>query len=276
MFTEHSMANSSATSIPQTEFIALVPSELATRPSEHAMVNPHRSGTGVYELKFVISSEISERVREWAHHHLTPDPHCARDVDWGYLVNSLYLDTPEFEVLRRGDGFRQRKYRLRRYGIEDVIWMELKQKNGGLVSKRRTAVKEDDLRHTIASPPVLDTPEGWFQNRLQKLKLLPICEVTYQRFACLGQTSSGPIRLTLDKDLCCRAANGWSVPNSPLREGRQLTTDQVLELKFQDCIPSLFRQLIDELKLTPATFSKYRKSASLCFPQLPESLTPTS
>ncbi|MDB5385093.1 MAG: hypothetical protein JWM11_739 [Planctomycetaceae bacterium] len=222
-------------------------------------------GSGVYELKFLIDELVGHQVRDWARTSMQPDPHAVSGTECGYWVNSLYLDTPAFDVLKRVDGFRQRKYRLRRYGSETAIWMELKRKNNGQVVKRRTTVSEADFEARLASSSDGIWNGRWFQRRLEKLHLRPVCEVTYQRFACVGNSPFGATRLTVDSQLCCARADGWNVPSRPLSTN-SLTNHQVLELKFRNTIPIAFRELIEQLKLKPASFSKYRRSVETCIP----------
>lgn len=219
---------------------------------------------GTYEVKFLIDESRSQAVREWALRHLQPDPHSSPEFGCGYSVNSLYLDTPEFDVYRRGEGFRQRKYRLRRYGAESSVWLELKRKNDGQVRKRRTLVPDTQLPSRLLLPAD-DSWEGrWFQQRLERLRLQPICQVTYQRFACVGLSVNGPLRLTIDSHLNCQPADGWAVPTTPLHSHLLLKHQHILELKFRETLPGSFRGLIEDLRLTVASFSKYRQSVEAC------------
>ena len=227
-------------------------------------------GHGVYEIKFLVTETQSCAVQEWARIHLQHDPHASAENGYGYSVNSLYLDTPGFDVFHRAETFRQRKFRLRRYGCEDVIWMELKSKSTGRVNKRRTPIAAAHLQGKIISGEDSNWDGNWFRAHVDGLGLRPVCQVTYQRFACVGTSIFGPIRLTMDSQLRCQPANGWTVPSEPLASGALLQDRQILELKFCDTIPNLFRDLIRDLHLNIATFSKYRQSveASIAFNRL--------
>lgn len=224
---------------------------------------------GAYEIKFLITEIQSQAIQEWARIHMLSDPHSAADQGFGYAVNSLYLDTPSFDVFHRTDKFRQRKFRLRRYGAEPVIWMELKRKTNGRVHKRRTATIDGDVAALLLSPDATrpDVMAGagrWFRQWVQQLPLRPVCQVTYQRFACIGTSSNGPLRLTIDSQLHCQAANDWSVPAQPLLSNPLLKNQQILELKFHETLPDLFRDLIHDQRLNIATYSKYRQSVEVC------------
>ena len=219
---------------------------------------------GAYEFKFLVSLATGRAVREWAREHLQPDPHASNANGDGYLVNSLYLDTPEFNVFHRAEGFRQRKYRLRRYGDEALVWMELKRKQQGRVRKRRTPVADMELQPKLLSQ-MDETWEGeWFRRRLKNLQLRPVCQVTYQRLACVGTSPFGPLRLTLDSDLRFQRTDTWVVPSQALTSDCLLPDQQILELKFRETIPNSFRDLIRDQRLVEGTFSKYRESVEAC------------
>ena len=229
---------------------------LAVSPS---LVSPR----GASEMKFVVDATVADSITAWAKQHLAADPHAAENED-GYHVNSLYLDTPNFDTFRRRPGFRRRKFRLRRYGNESTIWLELKRKRNGLVRKRRVSVAETEWSQHISQPSDLDWEGAWFRRRLDQCQLRPVCQVTYRRSARIGTSATGPIRLTIDRDLFATVAADWRVPSSPLSGEPLLSGQRIVELKFRDVLPASFRGLIQDLQLAPSSFSKYRESVAAC------------
>ena len=227
---------------------------------------------GTFELKFLIDEGRAADIRAWAREHLEADPHADHKLGDGYHVNSLYLDTPHFDVYHRADSFRQRKYRLRRYGSEGLVWCELKRKRKGLVRKRRVSVEEAELALRLTSMNEADWEGDWFRSQLDRQCLRPVCQVTYQRFARMKATDEGPVRLTIDSRLTARLAHEWQVPSSPLDEVSQpggiplLKEQRILELKFRGAMPVLFRRLVEEQRLQVTSFSKYRTSVEECVP----------
>jgi hypothetical protein len=222
---------------------------------------------GAYELKFLVDEPTAARVVAWAKSNLQPDPHASVDVADGYLVNSLYLDTTAFDIYHRRDGFKRRKYRIRRYGREGTVWLEMKEKRNGRVYKKRVPATDSTLSSLLETPDA-DWEGEWFQAATTSLPLRPICQVTYVRRAWIGSSADGPIRLTLDSHLGCSAANGWQVPDRPLPDAALLGGRQILELKFRNEIPSPYRTLIQDLQLTLGSFSKYRSSVPVSVPNL--------
>lgn len=223
------------------------------------------TSSGAREMKFVVPDDVAHVIHNWARQHLKPDPH-AGDREDGYHVNSLYLDTSSFDTFRRQPGFRRRKFRLRRYGQESTIWLEVKRKHNGYVRKRRVSVAEVHLIERLSQPDDLEWEGMWFRRRLDQRQLRPVCQVTYRRFARIGTSSTGPIRLTIDRDLFASDATGWQVPSAPLLGEPLLMTQRIVEFKFRDVLPASFRGLIQDLRLEPATFSKYRESVVACVP----------
>ncbi|MGC4054297.1 MAG: VTC domain-containing protein [Paludibaculum sp.] len=83
------------------------------------------------EVKFVIGRPLAEEVRSWARRNMLADPHGRGADQDAYTITTLYLDTAEFDVLARTGSFGRGKYRIRRYGSSDVIFLERKMKNPG-------------------------------------------------------------------------------------------------------------------------------------------------
>ncbi|MBC7815420.1 MAG: polyphosphate polymerase domain-containing protein [Planctomycetaceae bacterium] len=224
------------------------------------------SSHGAFETKFVVEHAVAVTIQDWARQHLDADPHAGGELDDGYHVNSVYLDTPNFDTFRRSPFFRRRKFRLRRYGGEATIWLELKRKRNGQVRKRRVSVTEADLSQRIAQPHDPEWDGAWFYRRLEKRQLRPVCQVTYRRFARIGTSATGPIRLTIDGDLFANGADDWQVPSAPLSGESLLSGRRIVEFKFRDALPAAFRSLIQDLRLVPTAFSKYRESVAACVP----------
>lgn len=247
--------------------IPLLPiSTLANRALSPSLSPSLGSSHGAFELKFVVADEIARTIQDWARQHLDPDPHAGGEVQDGYHVHSLYLDTPNFDTYHRSPSFRSRKFRLRRYGHEALVWLEQKRKRGGQVRKRRVCVAETELTELLLQTAEREWPGTWFQRRLQTRQLQPVCQVTYRRVARIGTSTTGPIRLTIDSHLAAAPATGWQVPSNTQLGDPLLDGCQIVELKFREVLPASFRGLIQDLRLHPGSFSKYRESVAACVP----------
>lgn len=221
---------------------------------------------GAYELKFLIDESQALHIMAWAREHLDADPHFDPELGDGYLVNSLYLDTPKFEVFHRMEGFRQQKYRLRRYGREELVWFEQKRKRKGLVRKKRISVDEPEISNRLVLPADPAWDGNWFRGKVDEQQLRPVCQITYRRFALVKPTDDGHMRLTIDDRLTARLADGWQVPKGPLEGVGLLDGKRILELKFRGAMPALFRGLVEQQQLQVTSFSKYRTGVEECVP----------
>ena len=221
---------------------------------------------GAFELKFLIDDRQATELIAWARMNLTPDPHFDPEFGDGYRVNSLYLDTDDFDVFHRTTGFRQQKFRLRRYGRESVVWFEQKCKRKGFVRKRRTSADDGDIAKRLVLSADANWEGHWFRDKVDQRGLRPVCQITYQRFARMGANDDGPIRMTIDDNLIARLAQGWQVPKEAIEGIPLLEGQRILELKFRAAMPGAFRRLIEKYQLQLTRFSKYRTSVEECVP----------
>ena len=233
------------------------------RVSESPIWQAHRPD-GTLELKFLVHEQKAETIRNWARQRLQPDPHSSAPRDDvsadHYRVQSLYLDTPALDIFHRIPELQGAKYRIRRYGDERIVWLERKQKTEGVVRKQRIATFDDDLAERLFGPACDSWEGGWFRQQIDGLKLIPSCRVTYERFARIGLTPSGPVRLTLDSGLSGEQSTDWTVPRTGLSSAPLLDGRCILELKFRKTVPALFKELMQDLQLATGRFSKYRET----------------
>ena len=224
------------------------------------------------EIKFLVQSDAAERIRAWARAHLSADPHGTGVHGDEYRTTSLYFDTAEHDVFHRRGSFGRGKYRIRRYGDDETIFLERKMRQATVLAKRRTRTSVEALSY-LARPSIDWAWSGsWFHRRLTARRLRPVCQVTYHRMARTFVRDGVVMRLTLDTDLRARAVRevrfrrgvGAPVLTTPPAEN----VDAILELKFTGPAPALFRQLVEQLGLNPQPASKYRLAASALDPSL--------
>jgi hypothetical protein len=161
------------------------------------------------------------------------------------------------DVYRRSPSYKRRKFRVRRYGEANWVFLERKTKRGDRVAKRRVAVPEDELAALTQPLCLADWPGNWFHQRLYQRRLQPACLVRYRRLAYGGCGPEGPLRLTLDRRLHGLPAHEWTLP--AFGGGLPLLTGQViLEFKFRAALPTPFKELVRSMQLRPCAVSKYR------------------
>lgn len=220
---------------------------------------------GAFEIKFLIQEDLAQQLLAWSQANLESDPHSDPLLGNGYRVNSLYLDTSQFDVFHRSEGFRQQKFRLRRYGAESTVWFEQKRKRHGLVRKKRVGVNETELPKRLIQPADAEWEGHWYRQRIDERLLKPTCQITYERFAFVKSINGSPARLTIDRKLVAIPTTEWSVPSVPLEGTPLLNGTRILELKFRGAMPVLFRDLVERYRLQVTSFSKYRTAIERCY-----------
>lgn len=229
-------------------------------------LSPGLRATGdkaAYEIKFPLQLTQAREVLERAKTQMTLDPYCDPNFGDAYEVHGLYFDTPQFHVFRRVGPHGSNKLRLRRYGKAEHLFLEHKAKVDGRVSKRRTAIRDQDLPLLAATQVPADWSGDWFWQRMRSSRVRPMCEISYLRTAMTGEADGEAFRLTLDRHLRCRPFTGWQLTGA--NENASPTTEHlILELKFCTAMPSFFKQMIADLQLLPGRMSKYRLSLAAC------------
>jgi len=208
-----------------------------------------------FEIKFVVDRDHGQRIREAGRRVLSPDPWGSGPASDEYQATTVYFDTDEFDVYLRRGSFRRAKYRIRRYGQNNVVFLERKLRTADVLSKRRTCLEISELRRLQAA---LDSkwPGLWFHERLLMRRLAPRCQMSYSRTARVGTTDCGPIRLTLDDDLFAGVAGGARFEDA---DRTSILSDKtIVEMKFTATMPAAFKRLVEQFALEPVRVSKYR------------------
>jgi hypothetical protein len=211
---------------------------------------------GASELKFVVDRLVGERVIEWARARLPRDAYGGGACGDEYRISSLYFDTEAYDVLLARGSFGRSKYRVRRYGASDVVYLERKLRKPGLLHKRRTMTPIVEIGRLAGETPEESWSGQWFHRRLIKRQLRPTCELTYMRVARVMQTADTLLRLTIDAGIFARPVDGYRFGNG--EQVAVLDRQQVIELKFRGDLPPLFKLLMESFALDPVSSSKYR------------------
>jgi hypothetical protein len=208
------------------------------------------------EIKFLIAPDVAARVRDWARPRLAPDPYAIGEAGDDYKTFSIYFDNAAYDVFRRQGSNGRSKYRIRRYGAADVVFLERKMRNSAMLVKRRTVVALTDLSKLAADQVDPDWAGAWFHRRILARNLQPRAHVSYHRTARVGLGTWGPMRLTIDDQIL--AAPTGELTFQPLPSTPVLPDRTVLELKFRVEMPAVFKHLVEEFALQPQAISKYR------------------
>ena len=212
------------------------------------------------EIKFLVTPDEGDAIRDWARTRLTPDPYGSGETGDRYTTSTLYCETAAQDVFHRRGSYGRSKFRIRRYATSDMVFLERKLRTKDMLSKRRSLVPIDDLAVLGSKAPSWGKKwdGAWFGNRLATRRLGPVCQVTYDRMARLAATPYGIARLTLDSNVRAWPTDGFEFQTGgpqPVLAGRV-----ILEMKFRMDMPAVFKALVEEFRLNPSPLSKYRSS----------------
>lgn len=236
------------------------------------------STVAAYEIKFMLGEDLACDVESKLLKELMPDPHSDPTLGGMYAISSLGCDDAGFGVMFRERRMRNRKYRVRRYGNSEVVYLERKRSRDGRVRKRRVEARVSDLGE-IAAGRAGDVSHGWFVREVLVQGLAPVCRVRYLRRALFGVSAEGPMRVTFDRNIRGSLAPGWTM-DYEAPERRLLDGVVICEFKFHESMPGPMKRVIEELKLQATGVSKYRSCVRAFAHELglhlPETVSPAS
>jgi hypothetical protein len=246
-----------------------------------------------FELKYQLDETLACRVREFARSHLELDEAGIGQPGNAYRVNSLYLDSPQFQTFWDWVNANPSRYKLRVRYYEDApeapVFFEIKRRAGACILKQRCGVLQKAAalvlaghfppEHLILSPTPkrLRALEEWI-TLATRLHAQPKVLVSYLREAYVDPANEG-VRLTLDRQVRIiprHSCNFHLPPNlveknsashhssSPFESAPASNTyvqpfdDRViLELKFNSRFPQWFSELVQCFDLSLSAAAKY-------------------
>ncbi len=214
-----------------------------------------------HEYKYLIDAMQQSLLKLHAAGTLQPDAHA--DENGEYLIRSLYFDSLDdkcFYENENGDDPRE-KYRIRFYNCDSSrISLECKAKTRNMTRKTSCPITVDQclsfMEGMIPEPERDVSPKQaamFCQMQLQNLR--PVVIVQYVRTPYINRT--GNVRVTFDYNIASsNDIAGFLNPDIPLRQ--VLPTGQsILEVKWDELLPSYIREQLELESLQWTSFSKY-------------------
>ena len=215
-----------------------------------------------HEYKFALSVSDYFIVRSRLLAALRHDPHAGTTGEYG--IRSVYFDNLEDKALREKlDGVNNReKFRIRYYNGElSYLTLEKKSKRDGLCSKKGdsiTAQEADRLFHgdtgwmKVSGRPVAAELYG----KMKTQQLRPKTVVDYLRDPFVFPP--GNVRITLDRELHTAPFRPdlLEKPLAMLPAGNGV----LLEVKYDEFLPEMIRDLVQLGNRQAGAFSKYAAS----------------
>ena len=184
-----------------------------------------------------------------------------------YLVQNLYYDTDDWEIIRESleKPLYREKLRLRYYGQyrpESQGFLELKKKYDGITFKRRISFPLGELKNRTAGEIVSDhdcqiSREIYFF--LQSNAVSARIHISYRRIAYNDTDNSG-LRVTFDSDILfclCPASGGMLNARDSGGCHRAVgQNDVIMEIKAANTMPLWLTRALSENSVYPLSFSK--------------------
>lgn len=178
---------------------------------------------------------------------------------------NIYFDTPDFDLARisiEGPVYKE-KLRLRSYGVptgpDYTVFVEIKKKFEGVVYKRREQMTLEqaerylyDGEKDINIDSQIKHELDWF---LKSHPVLPAVYLAYDRRAFAG-IENPDFRLTLDRNIRARRKQ-LKLEDGAVGEAIIPENMTLMEIKIPGVMPLWMAQILSELQIYPASFSKY-------------------
>lgn len=218
---------------------------------------------GRTELKHEINKIDCYLLRTKLKHVMDHDPHAKKDGT--YLIRSVYFDNFDNKVLQqKKEGMLDRdKFRVRLYDFDTTyLNLEKKSKRNNMTYKQKcsiTAEEYEEIRKgSIAwmeNDPRLLIQELYLQMNLYQLK--PTTVVDYEREVFIYKY--GNVRVTFDSSIKTSFRNN-DVLNPHLAMVETNPDIVVLEVKYDEFLPEIIRNLLQLNDRRKGTYSKYQIS----------------
>lgn len=210
-----------------------------------------------YEVKYLLDQHQLQAVLQAMAPHMTPDEYSHSSI------RNLYLDTPDFRLIRHSleRPVYKEKLRIRSYGragADSPVFVELKKKYLAVVYKRRICLPRDQAKLCLqgASPwPASQIGRELAYAMDFYAPLQPAVYLSYERDAYRGIEDTG-FRVTFDREICYRRteltldSDPWGIPILP--EDRVL-----MEVKVPGGFPLWMAHVFSEQGIFKTSFSKY-------------------
>ena len=212
------------------------------------------------EKKYLINQIEYNKIKFYLGNILEKDSH---NGDFGYMVRSLYFDTPfdeDLEEKNQGVELR-RKVRLRIYDAKaDFALLEMKQKQGEMQLKRSLKISRADAEKLVKGQyEVLLNYKGDFSSEIygfmRRKAYVPKSIVQYNRFGFVAKENR--IRITFDSKISATESSfqlfSEKLNLNPVMD-RSLA---VLEIKYNGFLLSYIKDALNMVDKRELAVSKY-------------------
>ncbi len=193
-----------------------------------------------------------------------------------YWIRSVYFDDYRNSCFYESeDGINIRaKYRIRIYNVSDKrIQLERKSKQNGMTCKESAPLTRQECERLLQGRPLpMDTPRArQYPELLKQFNVLMMSRglraktiVEYERVPFIWQ--SGNVRITFDSNITSSVEIGRFFETDNMRYPVLARGQQLLEVKFDEYLPTFIKDNLEIGRLQQTSFSKYYLSRKYTVP----------
>ena len=227
-----------------------------------------------YEVKYSITKSMALEIGDYIRGFCSLDDHVPAGED-GYIVNTLYFDTPSLFLYFETKFRRPARYKIRaRYYGEhptDFVWSEIKYRKSSMIWKTRRKIPVEQwpelfrLQKSEQKGPIFKDRLDSFEDVVTWHGAQPVLFVRYFREPYVTQIEDYG-RVTIDWGLAYRMANGsfdlahdeedllfFDDPMTAIH----FESPVILEIKVERLVPFWVIDMIRRFGLVQRPFSKY-------------------
>ncbi|HPJ23271.1 MAG TPA: polyphosphate polymerase domain-containing protein [Bacillota bacterium] len=216
------------------------------------------------ENKYVINKAQYDNIKKSIEPFMTMDAHYDQCM---YHISNIYYDTEQNLIIKKSVSkpvFKE-KLRLRGYGeikCDDLLYLEIKKKVSGYVSKRRTKILQEEVdlmidNHEMPKIEKYHHPQVLKEifYYIEKYNVKPAIFLSYDREAYFA-IDNQDLRLTFDFHIITRRDH-LNLCQGNL--GKKLLSDDycVMEIKTNQNFPYWLIEILNKNKVYSVSFSKY-------------------
>lgn len=219
-----------------------------------------------HERKYLLSTQTYQLLLKRLEPFMTYDDYCAKNGF--YTVYNVYYDTIDDYFIRYSIAkpYYKEKVRIRSYVVptddKQHIFLEVKKKIGKTGNKRRVVLPLKDAINFIERGIIPKTDNPLDTQIIKEMTVLfsdypifPKTAISYNRVALFGKNDN-EIRMTFDTNIFT-TRDTVDLKNGHIGENLLPNNTILFELKIGDSMPLWLSEILSELHIFPAKFSKY-------------------
>ncbi len=209
------------------------------------------------EKKYMITKDQYLRLKNIIENKMVEDEHGKSSIC------NIYLDTEQFDLIRHSitKPVYKDKVRLRSYNVPNIdskVYLEIKRKYNGIVSKRRIEMKLKEFYEYIDDKNSFEKGSQIKRELLYYFKFYNLQQtmyISYDRRAYYDKNDRD-FRITFDSNILAR---NYDLELEKGIYGTNILDKNyyIMEIKTLGAIPMWLVKILDELMICPSSFSKY-------------------